>query len=186
MKGFIEASLQHDIGKANVEEMGVSYEGEIPVIGGRPFDERYKFLDKKGDFTQEDRRRINDHIDVGIILSGMEEPAKSIAACHHLWQKNPVSPALLRVCKRTNETNYLSKLLAIADFYDAASERANTRNSEFPRKLEPEEVKEVLLQEYENLLVVYKGNKLPKVKTNGRELINRFYNEGIFEKINFY
>jgi hypothetical protein len=184
MKNFIEASLKHDCGKAGVEDMEISYEGKIPILRG--CDKRYHFVNKETGFTQEDRRRMNNHIDIGIIFFTNEEPIKSISACHHLWQKNPVFPAWLKSCKRTKETDYLSKLLAIVDCYDAASERINTRNSHSPRKLEHKEAIETLLQEYGNLQIVYRGHQLPKIRANGEELINYFCGYGIFKEIKSY
>ena len=184
MKGFIEASLQHDIGKANVEGIGFHYEKGVLVMGGRPFNDRYHFVNKKTEFTQEDRRRMNEHIDTGIIF--IDEPAKSIVALHHAWQKNPVLPLWLKSCKRTKETDYLSKLLAIADCFDAALNRVNTRNSDVPKKLDLDKAIEVVLEEYRNLPIVYKRNELPKIKTNGKELIDYLSDYEILEKIKVY
>jgi len=177
-RSFVDASLKHDFGKDGVESIGRI---DKNTIGGRR--DKYLFLNKKDNFTEEDRRRVNDHIDLALLFL-QEEPMRTIIAYHHAWQKNPVLPMSIKSCKRTKETDYLSKLLAIADCYDAAATRINTRNSDSPKQLTPPEVKEILMEEYGNLKINYRGNKLPRIKTKGRDLIERLYNKKIIGEKN--
>jgi hypothetical protein len=177
-KYFTEAALKHDHGKADVERVGVYKTKNGTIIGGRgQFEKESSFVNKKENFTEDDQRKMKDHIDLAIMFE--EEPIKTIIAYHHFWQKKSVLPVQVYSCKQTIETDYLSKLLGIIDFYDAAH-RVNTRNSEIPKKLTQSEIKKILLEEYGNLKIKYSGKEFPKIDMEGENFIESFYERSIF------
>ena len=182
-RDFVQAGFMHDIGKAFVESVGLTgytLNGG-GIYGYRPKEERTHLVNKKTGFTKEDQEKMKDHVDVGLVF--VEEPIKSIIANHHAHQKNPVLPKTQNL-KNSKESYYLSRLLALSDFNDAASTRENDRNGYIPIVSELKKTKELLINEYENLSIKYNGSKLPKINTTGRDLIEELYDANIFGREN--
>jgi len=163
------------------------------------FDENYKtkffcsaLLHDNGkfaSFNHPEGSEKNDKIPLDHPMTGafftdpLDWEVSSIIGLHHAYQKDSYKD---KNSKETAETIYLSKLLAISDFYDSASTRKNGRLLDFTDKMllrklpAKNKVKEKLMESYGNLDLVYSGELLPHIDAKGHLLIDTFYSNGIF------
>jgi len=123
--------------------------------------------------------------------------AADLAGLHHEWQKpkpgtfygpypNPIN------FEPSQEAQLLSKALAIVDFYHRASTTTNGRTprpwyekyvlDRLLRQGRPNQdrVEQAVKKEYGDLDLTYKGDKMPKIRTNGQEFLKKMYCLGVF------
>ena len=103
---------------------------------------------------------------------------------HHSHQ--PDGYGGLTNIKTTDESFYLSKLLAVIDFYDSASTRKNKKllsiwDSLLGKVLPSgDKVRKELVDSYGGLYIDYSGTMLPQSNKKGKLLIDELYQKGIF------
>ncbi|MDO8559074.1 MAG: HD domain-containing protein [bacterium] len=143
-KPLFYAGLLHDIGKAAVDQ---------------------DLLTKKH-FTAADYEKMKPHVLHGYyLLRGVYNFSAEIILRHHRYYSDGYPKILprsrVRYSKETKELiDHFAKVLAIIDFYDAATTRDNERSKE-------KEVKALLIQKF----------------PNESEIINLCYEKGIFIEI---
>jgi HD-GYP domain-containing protein (c-di-GMP phosphodiesterase class II) len=107
-------------------------------------------LKKSEGFSEEDMEEMRRHpLDTFKILNGKHNFSAIISLMHHYWQEHCYPEELPDLpepfSQKTRATlEFYAKIVAIADFYDAASTRENEKFGE-RRKLGCEEVKDLLL-----------------------------------------
>jgi len=115
-----------------------------------------EILEKTNGFDEADMKEMKTHVVFGYrMLRGIEEIPNKVAEIivrHHQYGEDPYPKSLPELGQEFSnaemvEIGYLSRLLALIDFYDSAENRRNDKFSEDgrPKKLSPKEVKEVLL-----------------------------------------
>ncbi len=123
-------------------------------------------------FNEKDRALMNKHPEYSYaLLRGIHEFSAEVALRHHEYQQNAypkVLPKGIEFSKSTKvNIDYLSRLLAMVDFYDALTSRINDFTIKIcgeQRLLNKEESKQVMLDKNPDL----------------RYLINNLYENGIF------
>lgn len=144
---------------------------------------------KRRCFSDEDKENMEGHpqasVDICIVTDAI---VHGIIERHHFWQKEPYPKKEKLTTSSTQEVIYLSKLLAIIDFYDSDSTRINSRTKRSwihkllrIRKLPPQEqVREEINSEYGDLQLEYNGESLPKIDCKTEELVTELYDSGVF------
>ncbi len=130
-KALLYAGLMHDVGKVLVD-------GDT--------------LRKKENFTAEDYEKVKSHALVGhALLAGIHEFTAAIIVRHHRYQPNPYPAELPKPkAKFSPATMQLidmyARLLSVADFYDAAISRDNSKFGGQINSENTEKIKELFRQ----------------------------------------
>ena len=123
------AGLLHDIGKALISN---------------------ELLTKKDGFTEEDRAAMEPHVLYGYdMLRGVHDFTAAIIVQHHTFGAQPypkfVPPVPGYMSIYATIINRASRLLALADYYDALMSRDNDKNGSKP--LTPKERREIYMRD---------------------------------------
>jgi response regulator RpfG family c-di-GMP phosphodiesterase len=139
-------------------------------------------IEKRQEFTPEERVRMKKHLEWGVALNDTDIGAVSaVIGMHHNWQREGYSLQYDASHQTlTDEVKILSKLLGIIDFYDSVSTRVNKRNFDNPRLPTKDEAKHILMEEYGELPIEYKGEQMPELSLKGKSLIESLYSAEIF------
>lgn len=158
---FFCAALLHDIGKFKVFNHS-----------------------EEESFDPEKNQEMKEHPQLASIFTGnIDKEVSSVIGLHHSYQENSYKPAEIN---ETMEVGYLSKLLAVIDFYDSASTRKNKKLlsvwDKFLGKVLPsgDKVRKELVDSYGGLYIDYSGTMLPQSNKKGKLLIDELYQKGIF------
>ncbi len=152
---FVLAAYLHDLGKTDQSLRGIA--------------------EKKEGFTANDMKKMTSHVEYS--LKNIFDPAvRAIVSKHHEHQSTGYCP--VSHPPETPETEFLSKTLAIIDFYDAA--RSRTENGS--GKLSQDAVFKKLQHEYGCQDLDYSGNCFPHNLRLGGQLICDLYEAGVFGK----
>lgn len=163
--------LARDIGQyIHLDEKALFYSGVLHDVGKTLVDKNV--LKKTSGFNEEDMKKIRKHPEYGyMILKGLNDFSAEIILRHHRYQDRDYPRVVPKSDERLSRKSRLlieefARIIALADFYDAASTRINDKYTEDKKALSGTEVKEMLL------------NK----NRDQRNLIEDLYREGIFEE----
>lgn len=176
------AGLNHDVGKFLVN---YSEDGEGLFLKS----ERIQ-LGSNEEFTPEDLEISKFHVICGADFASNEKVIRSLILRHHFWQRNPypTPEEIMAIEEGKCQTNpiliprieFLSFLLALADFHDATSTRPVKSKSGFLPRLE---VKKRVISEYGERQIP--GDNRTAYYAAG-ELVERLYEEHIFGRSNHF
>jgi len=121
-------------------------------------------------YNQELKKYMRGHVSPENISREWEAILASAAEQHHRYQQNSYPKKLL--LPATKESRLLSKILAPADFLDAISSRPSKTSEEYRS---PQEIIDMTLSEYGNLIIKYNGRFFPKIDISGKELITELH-----------
>lgn len=151
-RALLYSGLLHDVGKLQIDS---------------------KILSKKEGFNEQDYKVIQKHVEHSHeLLKGIHDFSADVAVRHHQYQDTKYPDVLPDYCQpysqETRATiDFYAMILALADFYDAATTRINNKQGN-NKQLTKAEVKTLVLSKHPHFNV----------------LINELYKNEIFKEDN--
>ena len=154
----------------HIDEKALFYVGTLHDVGKSLIDS--EILRKTEGFNEQDMQKMRAHPQYGYhLLRGICDFSAEIALRHHRFQENLYPKRVPCPSKKFSRNTALlvehcARLIALTDFYDAASFRVNNKFGEEKEKLSGTQVKELLL----------------KKNLDQKKLIEELYQAGIFQE----